>query len=99
MEIIGEGVKNIPDFFREKHPEIPWKDMAGMRDRLIHEKCPVYKKGMEFQIKEGYILAYRNFNQFLLRRSLNPDKWRSRLSWSQIFRYVCTALLLYFLIM
>ncbi len=37
MEIIGEGVKNIPQILREKYPKIPWKDMAGMRDRLIHE--------------------------------------------------------------
>ena len=36
IEIIGEGVKNIPEFLRKKYPEIPWKDMAGMRDRSIH---------------------------------------------------------------
>ena len=37
LEIIGEAVKNIPEGFREKYPQIPWKDMAGMRDKLIHE--------------------------------------------------------------
>lgn len=37
LEIIGEGVKNIPEVLRNKYPEIPWKDMAGMRDKLIHE--------------------------------------------------------------
>ena len=36
FEIIGEAVKNIPQFIREKYPNIAWKDMAGMRDRLIH---------------------------------------------------------------
>lgn len=36
IEIIGEAVKHIPPSFREKHPEIPWKDMAGMRDKVIH---------------------------------------------------------------
>jgi len=36
LEIIGEAVKNIPDEVRERYPEIPWKDMAGMRDKLIH---------------------------------------------------------------
>jgi len=36
FEIIGEAVKNIPDWMREKYPNIPWKRMAGMRDRLIH---------------------------------------------------------------
>lgn len=37
LEIIGEAVKNIPLTFKAKHPEIPWKQMAGMRDILIHE--------------------------------------------------------------
>lgn len=37
LEIIGEAVKNIPREFREKYPDIRWKDIAGMRDVLIHE--------------------------------------------------------------
>lgn len=36
LEIIGEAAKRLPDSFREKYPEVPWKDMAGMRDRIIH---------------------------------------------------------------
>ena len=36
IEIIGEAVKNIPEEVRGSYPEIPWKDMAGMRDKLIH---------------------------------------------------------------
>ena len=34
--IIGEVVKNIPEFIKQRYPDIAWKDMAGMRDRLIH---------------------------------------------------------------
>ncbi|HIE32232.1 MAG TPA: DUF86 domain-containing protein [Methanosarcinales archaeon] len=36
LEIIGEAVKNIPVDFREEHPDIPWRRIAGMRDVLIH---------------------------------------------------------------
>jgi len=37
FEILGEAAKRIPEKVRREHPEIPWKDMVGMRDRLIHE--------------------------------------------------------------
>jgi uncharacterized protein with HEPN domain len=37
LEIIGEAVKRIPDDFRKKYEEVPWKDMSGMRDVLIHD--------------------------------------------------------------
>lgn len=37
LEIIGEAVKNLPASFKTKWPEVPWKQMAGMRDILIHE--------------------------------------------------------------
>lgn len=36
FEVIGEAVKQIPDHVRREHPEIPWKGLAGMRDKLIH---------------------------------------------------------------
>lgn len=37
FEVIGEATKNIPDDFKAAHPGIPWKNMAGMRDKLIHD--------------------------------------------------------------
>ncbi len=36
MEIIGEATKQLPSSFRDNHPEISWRVMAGMRDKLIH---------------------------------------------------------------
>jgi len=37
FEIIGEATKRIPEETRQKYPQIPWKMMAGTRDKLIHE--------------------------------------------------------------
>jgi len=36
IEIIGEATKNLSVEFRNKYPEIPWRQIAGMRDKLIH---------------------------------------------------------------
>ena len=37
LEIIGEATKYIPDDIRRMYSQIPWKEMAGMRDKLVHE--------------------------------------------------------------
>ncbi len=37
IEIIGEATKKIPQSFKQKYPGIPWREMAGMRDKVIHE--------------------------------------------------------------
>lgn len=37
LMIIGEATKRVSTEFRASHPEIPWKEMAGMRDVLIHD--------------------------------------------------------------
>lgn len=62
LEIIGEAVKKVPNDLRNTHPELEWKAIAGMRDKLIHnyfdidfelvwnvvtEKIPVLKLQIE----------------------------------------------------
>lgn len=36
IEIIGEATKNIPSEIKDKYPEMPWRKMMGMRDKLAH---------------------------------------------------------------
>lgn len=44
IEIIGEAVKNIPDEVRVNYPNVPWKNIAGMRDKLVHEYWAIDEK-------------------------------------------------------
>lgn len=37
LEIIGEAAKRVPPAVKSAHPELPWREMAGMRDKLIHD--------------------------------------------------------------
>lgn len=37
LEIVGEAVKNLSPQFKANYPEIQWKAISGMRDKLIHE--------------------------------------------------------------
>ncbi len=52
IEVIGEAVKNIPDSVRSRYSDIPWKEMAGMRDKLIHFYFGVDKEAVWVTVKE-----------------------------------------------
>jgi len=41
FEIIGEATKKISKEFTQSHPKVPWQDMTGMRDKLIHDYIDV----------------------------------------------------------
>jgi uncharacterized protein with HEPN domain len=53
LEIIGEAAKNIPDPVKNRYPEIPWRMMAGMRDKISHEYFGVQLKIVWRVIKEN----------------------------------------------
>lgn len=37
LEVIGEASKHLPAVITDSHPEIPWRDIAGLRDIIVHE--------------------------------------------------------------
>jgi uncharacterized protein with HEPN domain len=37
LEIIGEAVKNLSEDLKDNHPDVPWKQISGMRDKMIHK--------------------------------------------------------------
>ena len=53
IEIIGEASKNIPDTVKAVHKELPWKQMAGMRDKLIHAYFGIDTETLWKAVKEN----------------------------------------------
>jgi len=37
FEIIGEAAKGLPEVIREQYPEVPWKHVGGIRDKVVHD--------------------------------------------------------------
>ena len=52
IEVIGEAAKNIPDSVRSRYPAVPWKEMAGMRDKVIHFYFGVDREAVWLVAKE-----------------------------------------------
>jgi uncharacterized protein with HEPN domain len=36
VEVIGEAANRVPDDFRSRHPQVPWRQTVGMRNRMVH---------------------------------------------------------------
>jgi uncharacterized protein with HEPN domain len=53
IEIIGEAAKKVSSGFKETHPEIPWREMVGMRNRLIHDYWRIDIEQVWKTIQEG----------------------------------------------
>jgi uncharacterized protein with HEPN domain len=65
IEVIGEAVKNIPDEAKKKYPDIPWRNIAAMRDKLIHAYFGVDIKRVWIAIKEEILPLKPIFEKML----------------------------------
>jgi uncharacterized protein with HEPN domain len=65
LEVMGEAAKRIPAEIRKRYPEIPWKRMTGMRDKLIHEYSGVDVEIVWVVVKTELPLLKPFFDQML----------------------------------
>jgi uncharacterized protein with HEPN domain len=65
IEIIGEATKNLSDGLKSSHTDIPWKQIAGMRDTLIHRYFGV-KLDLVWQVVETHLTPFKTRVQTIL---------------------------------
>ena len=65
LEVIGEAVKKLPEEFRAEHPEVEWRPIARMRDRLIHGYFGVDYQLVWDVVKQKIPDLRRNIHHFL----------------------------------
>ena len=70
LEIVGEAAKNIPQSVRKRYPEIPWREAAGMRDKVSHDYFGVNMLRI-YETVKGDLPALR---QALIRALQDLDK-------------------------
>jgi uncharacterized protein with HEPN domain len=63
LEIIGEASKNIPITYRNKHKEIPWKIIIGMRNKIAHEYFGVDETVLWETIKSDIPFLFKNISE------------------------------------
>ncbi len=65
IEIIGEAAKKIPDWVKNRYQGIPWKEMVGMRDKLIHEYFGVNLRAVWDTVKQDIPNLRPSFDKIL----------------------------------
>ncbi len=65
LEIIGEATKRLPNPFRDEHPVIPWRSMAGIRDKIIHDYVNVDSEVLWRTVTEDLPVLIERIEQLL----------------------------------
>jgi uncharacterized protein with HEPN domain len=67
LQVIGEASKKISSDTRDAHPDVPWKNMTGMRDRVVHDYFGV-SLDIVWDVVENYLPPLREKLGKLLRK-------------------------------
>jgi uncharacterized protein with HEPN domain len=73
LGIIGEAVKNLPPDFRSAYPDIPWRRMAGMRDKLIHDYFGV-DIDLVWEVSTSLLLPLKSLLEAIAEELLNEPR-------------------------
>lgn len=71
LEIVGEATKRISEATRERHPDVPWRKAAGLRDFLIHDYSSVNDEAV-WAVVQNHLPAYRDAVRQILATFENP---------------------------
>ncbi len=71
LEIIGEAVKKLPEKVKNKNKSIPWKEIAGMRDKLIHDYFGVDYEVIWLTVSEDIPFLKENLEKII--KTLNGE--------------------------
>ena len=65
LEIVGEATKKIPDSVRSDNPDVPWREMAGIRDKLIHDYFGVNMEVIWKTVKQDLTVLKSQIEQII----------------------------------
>lgn len=63
LEIVGEASKKVPESFKDRTPEIPWRAISGMRDKMIHDYMGVNQVVVWKTVMEDIPLLIKQIHQ------------------------------------
>ncbi len=72
LEVIGEAVKQIPEGIRDTYPNIEWRNIAGMRDKLIHAYFGV-DYSLVWMTVTDLVPELKSYIQFIMKSENDPS--------------------------
>jgi uncharacterized protein with HEPN domain len=73
LEIIGEAIKNNSRDLKENYPKLPWKDLAGLRDKLIHHYFGVNYDIVWHVVKNELIDIIYQLNEIINKEAMKEN--------------------------